>query len=102
MEVGLKPIVPDGGYYVVCDASVAIKAAGISVDVTDAGHGLETPLDAQPDVKFCKWLTEHVGVTAIPVSPFYPPCMRHKANNFIRFAFCKDQAALSLAADRLR
>lgn len=99
-EVGLKPIVPDGGYFVVCDASTAFEKAELSLN--GDGVGPETPLDDQPDVKLCKWFTERVGVTAIPVSPFYPACMRHNANHFIRFAFCKDKAALSLAAERLR
>ena len=50
------------------------------------------------DVAFCRHITEHAKVTAIPVSAFYesdPP--RHYA----RFAFCKRPAVLQEALDRL-
>jgi len=99
-EVGLHPVVPQGGYFVVADATVALTAAGI--DPQDSSITAGTPLDDRPDVRVCKWLTEHVGVTAIPVSPFHLSEQRHLANNLIRFAFCKDEATLSLAAERLR
>ncbi len=98
-EVGLKPLVPEGGYFVICDASIFMSAAGIHISDTLTA---ETALEERPDVKVCKWMTEHVGVTAIPVSPFYLPESRHHANRLIRFAFCKDEATMSLAAERLR
>ena len=97
-EVGLKPVVPEGGYFVICDASILLDAAGISI----GNPAPETPLEERPDVKICKWMTQHVGVTAIPVSPFYLPESRHHGNRLIRLAFCKDEATMSLAAERLR
>ena len=97
-EVGLKPVVPQGGYFIICDAGVFFEAAQVSLGAL----GPETPLDERPDVKICKWVTEHVGVTAIPVSPFYLPTERHQADRLIRFAICKDQATIALAAERLR
>lgn len=99
-EVGLNPIVPDGGYFVLCDAGVALRAAGISINLATLTP--ETPLEQRPDVQVCEWLTKHVGVTPIPVSPFYLPEDRNQANHLIRFAFCKDEATLTLAAERLR
>jgi len=99
-EVGFKPVVPDGGYFVLCDATVALQAANIPVD--SQALCPQTALDDRPDVQVCKWLTKEVGVTAIPVSPFFLPEERHLANSLIRFAFCKDEATLSLAAERLR
>ena len=30
-EVGLKPVVPEGGYFVLCDAGVLLAAAGVRV-----------------------------------------------------------------------
>ncbi len=50
------------------------------------------------DLAFCRHLTTEAGVTAIPVSAFYedkPP------QNFVRFAFCKDDDTLAEALDRL-
>jgi len=94
-EVGLAPMEPDGGYFVLFDAAVVLEAAGIQ---EPEGLGPQTMLDERPDVKACMWLTEHVGVTAIPVSPFYLPEDRHLENRLIRFAFCKDEATMSLAS----
>ena len=51
------------------------------------------------DMAFVTFLTQEVGVAAIPVSPFYasPPESR-----VIRFCFAKEDATLTEAADRLR
>jgi aspartate/methionine/tyrosine aminotransferase len=52
------------------------------------------------DVAFCRHITEAARVTAIPVTAFHdqPDAPRHYA----RFAFCKKQAVLEEAIDRLR
>ena len=53
---------------------------------------------AGDDVAFCRHITEHAGVTAIPVSAFYetePP------SHYARFAFCKREAVLDEAVTRL-
>jgi N-succinyldiaminopimelate aminotransferase len=52
------------------------------------------------DVAFCRHITEHAGVTAIPVTAFYdaPDAPRHYA----RFAFCKRPEVLEQAIDRLK
>jgi len=51
------------------------------------------------DMAFCRHITEHAGVTAVPVTAFYdaPDPPRH----FARFAFCKREAVLDEAIDRL-
>ncbi|MDD2875977.1 MAG: aminotransferase [Acidiphilium sp.] len=50
------------------------------------------------DTAFCRHITEHAGVAAIPVSAFYPgTAPRHYA----RFAFCKREAVLQEAISRL-
>jgi aspartate/methionine/tyrosine aminotransferase len=52
------------------------------------------------DVAFCRHITEHAGVTAIPVTAFYdqPGAPRHYA----RFAFCKRPEVLDEAIARLK
>jgi aspartate/methionine/tyrosine aminotransferase len=52
------------------------------------------------DVAFCRHITEHARVTAIPVSAFYdePGAPAHYA----RFAFCKRPDVLAEALDRLK
>jgi N-succinyldiaminopimelate aminotransferase len=51
------------------------------------------------DTAFCRHITEHAGVTAVPVTAFYdgPDPPRH----FARFAFCKREAVLDEAIERL-
>jgi len=54
---------------------------------------------AGDDTAFCRHITEHAKVAAIPVSAFYagPDAPRHYA----RFAFCKRPEVLAEALDRL-
>jgi N-succinyldiaminopimelate aminotransferase len=75
---GLKPIAPQGTYFVM-------------VDIGDLGF--------PDDVAFCRHLTTEVGVAAIPPSAFY-----HNPEDgakLARFAFCKSEATLEAAASRL-
>ncbi len=44
---------------------------------------------AGDDVAFCRHITEHAGVTAIPVSAFYES---EAPRHYARFAFCKREA----------
>ena len=49
-------------------------------------------------MELCQKLTAEAGVTAIPVSAFYQSgAPRH----FIRFSFCKKDATLDSAIERL-
>ena len=50
------------------------------------------------DVAFCRHITEHAGVTAIPVSAFYEG---EAPGHYARFAFCKQDAVLDEAVARL-
>lgn len=51
------------------------------------------------DEEFCRHLTVEAGVTAVPVSAFYQGGdIRH----FARFSFCKEDATLDAAIDRLK
>jgi N-succinyldiaminopimelate aminotransferase len=78
-EAGLKPITPQGTYF-------------IMVDIADLGF--------PDDVTFCRYLTTEVGVAAIPPSAFYfNPADGAK---LARFAFCKTRATLEEAARRLK
>ena len=50
------------------------------------------------DVAFSRWLTEHVGVAAIPLSVFCADAFPHK---LVRLCFAKQDATLDAAAERL-
>ena len=52
----------------------------------------------QPDDAFCRWLTQEIGVAAIPLSAFEPD---GRQRGVIRFCFAKQDATLDAALDRL-
>lgn len=76
-ETPFKPLKSEGTFFQVVDYSA------ISQD---------------DDITFAKWMTEKIGVTAIPLSVFYSqnPEQRH-----IRFCFAKTENLLDLAGERL-
>jgi aspartate/methionine/tyrosine aminotransferase len=84
---GLRPMTPDGSYFIVVDTSTL-------------------PVPEQPgvrrDVAVCRWLTREIGVAAIPPSPFYSEPHRHLTDNLARFTFCKTDDLLEEAARRLQ
>jgi aspartate/methionine/tyrosine aminotransferase len=87
-EVGLKPTIPDGSYFIMADTSVCKIPAEFQ--------------DRRRDFNFCRWLTSKVGVAAIPPSAFYDPANEHLPANYARFCFIKTDEMLNEAAKRLR
>ena len=77
-EAGIPYRVPQGSYFVISD-------------VRTIGH--------QDDVEFCRWMTQELGVAAIPASAFYhtPGAGR----GLVRWAFCKGLDTLREAGKRL-
>lgn len=53
------------------------------------------------DVQFAKWLTETVGVCAIPNSAFYSKPIAGTTDKYVRFAFCKTNDMLYAGIERL-
>lgn len=78
-EVGFDVRPPEGSYFVLAD---------------HAGFGFDD------DVAFCRHLVEQVGVCAIPASAFYADPA--EGRRLVRFAFCKRDAVLIEALERLR
>jgi N-succinyldiaminopimelate aminotransferase len=50
------------------------------------------------DVAFCRWITEHARVAAVPCSAFYDQPFE---STYVRFCFCKDDVTLDAAVSRL-
>eukprot|EP00128_Syssomonas_multiformis_P007640 Colp12_sorted_trinity150504_noHs@19470 len=88
-KAGLRPIVPAGSFFTFADTS----RANVPQSYVDA--------EATRDYAFCKWLTIDVGVTAIPPSAFYIEELKPLAENVARFAFCKQDATILEAGNRL-
>jgi aspartate/methionine/tyrosine aminotransferase len=53
------------------------------------------------DWALSRWLTQEVGVTAIPPSAFYSAENVPLAKNLLRFAFCKGDDTIRQAQERL-
>ena len=83
--VGMKPIIPEGGYFMLADFS------GLNVDYEDGTNDLK-------DYKFVRWLMKTKGVATIPPTAFYSEQHRHLAENLVRFCFVKHDATLDKAA----
>ncbi len=78
-DAGFDVYVPAGTYFIMCDHS---------------RFGFED------DLAFCRFLVSDVGVAAIPPGSFY--CDRKEGRRLVRFAFCKREATLRAAIDRMR
>ena len=50
----------------------------------------------------CWFVLTELGVAAIPPSEFYSPANQLKAQDYLRFAVCKDDEILERAKERLR
>jgi N-succinyldiaminopimelate aminotransferase len=77
---GLKARAPEGTYFVMADFS----------DVFEGD-----------DAAFARHLITQMGVACIPPSSFFSPAHRSIGEKQARFAFCKDDATLTAAAERM-
>ncbi|KAH6967772.1 pyridoxal phosphate-dependent transferase [Ilyonectria sp. MPI-CAGE-AT-0026] len=93
-ELGLPYSAPQGGYFVMANFS-RVKIP----------HDYEFPphVACRPrDFKLSWFLIVELGVAAIPPSEFYLPENAHVAENYLRFAVCKEDAVLEQAKEKLR
>lgn len=85
-EVGMSPVVPEGGYFIMADWSALADRVDLSSET-----------DVQRDYRFVKWLTKNRGLQGIPPSAFF--CQEHKGigEDYIRFCFIKHEESLRRA-----
>jgi aspartate/methionine/tyrosine aminotransferase len=101
----------DDAYFAALAADLAAKRDRMSEGLARIGFGVLQVMgsyfvtaDFSPlgfngdDVAFCRYITEHAGVTAIPVTAFYEG---QAPDHFARFAFCKRPEVLDAALERL-
>ena len=94
-QAGFNPVVPCGGFFVLCDTSQ------VDVPIEFLERESESCVPMTRDWALCRYLTEEVKVAAIPPSAFYCKENRHLAANLVRFAFCKSDDVLHEARNRL-
>ncbi|KAI5243683.1 kynurenine--oxoglutarate transaminase 3 isoform X1 [Manis pentadactyla] len=90
-SAGLKPIVPDGGYFIIVDVS------SLDVDLSDMKNSNEPY-----DYKFVKWMTKNKKLSAIPVSAFCNAETKSQFEKFVRFCFIKKDSTLDAAEEIMK
>jgi N-succinyldiaminopimelate aminotransferase len=78
-DVGFEVLTPAGTYFALTDIR---------------------PLGYEDDVEFCRMLPAEIGVAAIPPSAFY--ANKDEGRHLVRWAFCKTDAVLDSALERLQ
>jgi len=85
-DVGMKPIIPEGGYFMIANWSALEPHAE-----------LDKTYSNQKDYQFVEWLTRVKKLTAIPPSAFYSDANKYLGEEYIRFCFIKEDANLQKA-----
>lgn len=85
---------PEGGYFVLANLS-SVK---LPEDYPFPPHVSSRPRD----FKLAWFLIQEVGVAAIPPTEFYTDENAHIAEDYLRFAVCKNDDVLETAKERLR
>lgn len=92
-ELGLPYTIPEGGYFLLVNLA--------KVQLPDGYEFPEDVVNRPRDFKLAYWLIKEFGVVAIPPSEFYTEKNQHLAENYLRFAVCKDNHLLEEAVKRL-
>ncbi|KAI9824556.1 MAG: hypothetical protein M1832_001645 [Thelocarpon impressellum] len=93
-ELGLPYSEPEGGYFVMVNMK--------KVKIPD-GYSFPPHVSSRPRDFHLSWfLTKEIGVAAIPPTEFYTAPNAHIAENYLRFAVCKNDDVLDMAKERLR
>ena len=110
-DIGMKPVIPEGGYFIMADWSELgklrtnyfdfLKVDKLTYVLNSAEKyniDLSSEKDAQKDYRFVKWLSKNRKLQGIPPSAFF--CQEHKSigENYIRFCFIKVRP-INLARD---
>ncbi len=84
----------------------ALREAGFTLALPDALGAYYLMADISPvfdgdDMAFARYLAAEVGVTCIPATAFCRPSEKALFQKYVRFTFCKQEATLRAAAERL-
>ncbi|KAH6885768.1 Aspartate/tyrosine/aromatic aminotransferase [Thelonectria olida] len=93
-ELGLPYSEPEGGYFVL----VNMAKVKVPEDYPFPAHVASRPRD----FKLAWFMIQELGVAAIPPTEFYTDTNAHLAEDYIRFAVCKEDHVLEEAKERLR
>lgn len=94
-DIGLPYTIAQGGYFLLVNFA-KVKFPEDYVFPEDVTKGRAR------DFKLAYWLIKEFGVVAIPPTEFYTRENEHLAENYLRFAVCKDDEILETAVERLK
>lgn len=94
-ELGLPYTKPEGGYFLM------VNLAKVKLP-EDYNFPASVTEGRARDFKLAYFLIKEFGVVAIPPTEFYTRQNEHIAENYLRFAVCKDDHLLVEAVERLR
>ncbi|MGH0155550.1 UNVERIFIED_CONTAM: hypothetical protein FKN15_029815 [Acipenser sinensis] len=86
LAVGMQPIMPEGGYFLIADIST------LKADLQDSSDANQEPYD----YRFVKWMIKNKGLATIPVSAFYSAEHKKDFENYVQFCFVKGQEKVDL------
>jgi kynurenine--oxoglutarate transaminase/cysteine-S-conjugate beta-lyase/glutamine--phenylpyruvate transaminase len=90
-KTGLVPIIPEGGYFMMCNWTPMKGKADLSSES-----------DPCADYRFVKWLAKTHKLLGIPPSAFYTEADKHIGEDYIRFCFYKKTETLEKADEILK
>lgn len=93
-ELGLPYSDPEGGYFVLANLA--------KVKLPEDYPFPPQVADRPRDFKMAWFLIMEIGVAAIPPTEFYTAENEHLAEDYLRFAVCKNDDVLETAKERLR
>ncbi|KAK8134839.1 aminotransferase class I and II [Apiospora sp. TS-2023a] len=93
-ELDLPYSDPEGGYFVM----VNMQKVQVPADYPFPAHVANRPRD----FKLAWFMIQEIGVAAIPPTEFYTDGNAHLAEDYMRFAVCKEDDVLEAAKERLR
>lgn len=93
-ELGLPYSEPEGGYFVLVNMA--------KVQLPEGYHFPPHVASRPRDFKLSWFLIQELGVAAVPPTEFFTPEHAHIVQDFLRFAFCKEDEVLRTAQERLR
>jgi len=89
-SVGMKPVIPEGGYFIMADWSQLADKIDLSSED-----------DEQRDYRFVKWLSKNRKLQGIPPSAFFSKPHKFIGEDYIRFCFIKHDDSLKKAEEIL-
>ncbi|OLL22151.1 putative aminotransferase [Neolecta irregularis DAH-3] len=94
-DLGLPYVIPQGGYFLMVNFSKVSIPSGYKFPDS-------VTVNRAKDFAMAYWLLKEIGVVAIPPTEFFIAEHAHLAENYLRFAFCKDVETLKEAVCKLR